>query len=1645
MSNLSKPEIWKSRLLDLSRRNRLLYLRPGRRGQAQIVAPDADTIFAALVHQNAKLEFLACAPPAPASESEPVDAPVPTALAAASNDSALPPPWVEREPALDVRAPLEIAPLEPADAEPAPDAPPRTKAGADGAAGKQPGEPSPTVSPDPMQSGTTPASADGEPDVPLPAAEERSPARLALQTNLSEAELAKTLYTLRARARSALEEQGVNILYLSFGVLGWLDGATNERMVSPLLLVPVQLDGTALHQPVALQMRDEDILLNPTLAQKLLMDYRISLPRIEEGEGLSPGAVFDAIRSTLRNLPSWMLSPDVYLELYSFEKLVMLKDLELRAAEMQEHPFIAAMAGDLARLPPLPPDLPRADELDARVLPADTFQPLDADSSQQLAIEWAKRGVSFVMEGPPGTGKSQTIANILCEALAQNKKALFVSAKMAALEVVYKRLADCGLEHLALEAHSHRASRGAIVAELGRALHYTCPEEEIGLDGLARLAALRAQLNEYARALHAPVAPLEQTPFRAQSELAALTDAPDLVFDLPALAQIDALRVQAIQEALDNLTAFAALWASQNDAPWRGVELRAYSLKTRTDVEFHLGELANGLAHLEIAGETLADALSLPVPQTLPEMKRLAALARQALTTPAPPSDWFRAGQTDELRALLGDARERTQAAQRAQAEFLERYTPALLERTDLDALAARLDAAQRNSLRVFDSQYRADLHTVYAARRAPGHQSASHALRVVQQALALQQQQRDLEGRQPAYRAKFGRLYQGPTTDWSTLEAALDWVDQTTALSSPDPLPESFIHLVCNRPARLEAARPALDELETRQEQVGAEWTWFARLLPAEGEALAALPLAAVRARLAAKLNHMDELEPWILFQNGCAELERLGLGAFLAAARAARLDGDQLKPAFLKRFYHLWLDHVAQQQPILNVGSALRQKLVAQFCRDDRQQLDLARQRLVRQQQQARPSAHWHDAPSSEVTLLKRELAKRKHHKSIRRLFADIPNLLLALKPCLMMSPLSVSQYLASAPIRFDLVIFDEASQIPPEEAVAAIVRAKQVIVAGDHEQLPPTPFFQALGGDENDDEGAWGDTLESILQEAAVVLPSTRLEWHYRSRHAALLDFSNHHLYQDRLITFPNAAHRAPLLGVEYVHVPDGVYDRAKTRTNAVEARRVAALVAEHFTHTPQRSLGIVTFSQSQREQIDLECQLMLRAQPQLEPLLYGKASEPFFVKSLENVQGDERDVIFLSVGYGRDAEGHLSLNMGPLNGDDGARRLNVAITRAREQVKLVSSLLPADLDVSRIHSRGVQLLRAYMDYVRRGGWAAAPGAPSQRPDYEVQLVASIQRALQARGLTVQTFVGARQQQIELAILDPENPSAYALGIKIEGTTFGAAKTARDRERLAIQALEGLGWKMYRLGAYDWIANPDDQIARILHRLGSLDAPLDAWSIGSGRANGRPARTAAGEHSAGGALVPTGMALYAPAALERQGLPEQFYRSSERTLEELFLQVAQQEGPVHWNAAVRRIAACWGITRVTPSMLQTLDAVLSNLIEREAVVLRDDFLWAPSQGQVVVRLPAPGQEPRPMEEIALEEISKAAYLNVKNALSLTEPDLVAQTARLLGYPRAGERARRRIQTAIARLEEGGLARRNNGKLELESVAHA
>jgi very-short-patch-repair endonuclease len=629
--------------------------------------------------------------------------------------------------------------------------------------------------------------------------------------------------------------------------------------------------------------------------------------------------------------------------------------------------------------------------------------------------------------------------------------------------------------------------------------------------------------------------------------------------------------------------------------------------------------------------------------------------------------------------------------------------------------------------------------------------------------------------------------------------------------------------------PQRLAWLRAWAARVREAQGELGTNWETFKATGEVDVNAWyqsEAPTIAAIVTRADRALSAQAQLPGWLDFRRARAEAARSGLGSVLTLAETGRLPRDQIVAAFEFVFLNSVVRAAFREHPQLARFSGLtHEQLRERFAHLDRETIRLERERIAARIDSHAPPAGVGNGPAAaltEMALIHRETAKQRRHIPIRQLVRRAGRALQVLKPCFMMGPLSVAQYLEPDTLHFDLVVMDEASQLRPEDALGAICRAKQVVVVGDPMQLPPTSFFDRIGEDEEVDEEDLAQGMaeaESILDIAQTVYRPTRmLRWHYRSRHADLIAYSNQEFYRSELVVFPSPLTDSPDLGIKFHHVANGCFEGRK---NVVEARQVVDAVLRHARETPEDSLGVVTLNLNQRELIENELEQRLKDDPALQRFMerHREGLQPLFVKNLENVQGDERDAIVISATYGPDRHGSVFQRFGPINGPMGHRRLNVLFTRARKRVLLFSSLVADQIRVGPDSSSGLRALRGYLQFAHTG-LLQGVRFTGREPDSDFEI--EVASALQARGYEVVAQVGVAGFFIDLAVRHPHAPGRFLLGVECDGATYHSSRSARDRDRLREEILRKLQWRIERIWSTDWFRSPAAEIDRIVRRL-------------------------------------------------------------------------------------------------------------------------------------------------------------------------------------------------------------------------------
>ncbi|MCC7389125.1 MAG: DUF4011 domain-containing protein [Phycisphaerales bacterium] len=1540
-----------------------------------------------------------------------------------------------------------------------------------------------------------------------------------------EGETGKKLLEIYRAARSSIEETGANVLYLALGMLHWREaavagagaGAGAEIGVggarrAPLILLPVTLVRRAVGggYRYRMELSSEPLRPNITLLEKLRVDFGMDvrgLDELPEGEtGLDVPLVLRRFREAVRDARGWEVVESAHLGLFSFAKFLMWHDLQQHAGRLREQRLVRHLIERGGQFESEP--FPEASRLDEELAPGELLCTRDADSSQLVAVRAAGQGRTFVLEGPPGTGKSQTIANIIADNLARGRRVLFVAEKMAALSVVRRRLEQDGLGPFALELHSARASKKEVLRQLGEALQAArLAAPDAWGTTCADLAAARDRLNGYVRALH-EVRPSGESVYEMIGRLAGLGEGARVDLGVADYGAVDAPTLRGWRASVEAVGAASAPVDPVGGHPLRGIG--------RGEWSFGLPEEARGV----ITGAVVAvDALRAAVEQfgrvlgarglvgaegahSAPPrrngegegprrdeavgglgqdgVRALCEVGAMLGSSPRPERGLIAARDLDAVARVLAEWIARGREKDRRLGSLLTRYRPELL---DADLLAL-LDAVKQARAKpgivrwLFAGGARKQVRPYCLG--APGSLEVLGA--DLEEAIAVGAERRELAkaGIEPA--VLFGARWKGGEADWDELERVVEWVVGFRRAAEPvrgeAGLFEGLVRAAVEGDA---GAAGAGRELAEAWNGWAGAWGKVREVLVVDGEGAWGCGegggsveeerarsevgwLGRARAGLERWLGGLHALNDWCAWRRERGVAVGRGLGALVGAYERGEVGRGELAAVFERSFGERWLVASADASgAIRSFNARAHEGVMERFGQLDKDLITLTRLAVASRLAERLPGPGAAVAASSEVGILRRELEKRSRHLPTRKLIEALPNLLPRLKPCFLMSPLSVAQYLDPGLPPFDLVVFDEASQIPVWDAIGSVARGADVIVVGDSKQMPPTNFFTTVEGGEDDSVSAPAgeDELESILQECnASGVPSLRLKWHYRSRHESLIAFSNHHYYGDDLHTFPSPVQQSPELGVSFQLVEGAEYDRGGTRTNRVEAGAVVAEVLRRLEEPGATgSIGIVTFNSQQQGLIEDLLDEARRTRPEIERFFTG-AEEPVFVKNLENVQGDERDTIIFSVGFGRDAAGRVSMNFGPLNAEGGERRLNVAITRARDRLLVFSSMEPDAIDLSRTRALGVRHFRQFLEFARRGigamAEATAAHAGAARPSGFEE---AVRAALVGRGCEVDSRVGCAGYRVDLAVRDPGEPGRYLLGIECDGPMYARASTARDRDRTRRAVLRGLGWELVRVWSPAWRVDREGCLARIEEAVerarlgrggGGPDCPApEGGREGKAGEEGNAAPSLAGDGNGGETEAPrtltdaNGAQVYAPAR-RPAGVTARSDIFEERTTERAvgaIVAVVEQEGPVVPEVVLRRLAAWFGVPRVTDRYRERFGELLGLAAAGGAVVRVGDALWgagADAPGYDAYR--AAGEEEdsqRDIEWVPLVERAAAVRAALRAQIALPREDLEREAARLLGVARATAKTREAMGEAVDAVVGSGWAAEVEGRV--------
>lgn len=1286
-------------------------------------------------------------------------------------------------------------------------------------------------------------------------------ASMRLRSGLDDDSHFKKIYSISDEAKKAIEETGSNKLYLAVGVLNWRSQKKPGAVIrAPILLVPIEIKRKSALDTYTIRKLDEETVINSSLIEMLKSDFGMEVPGLsplpEDDSGVDVAKVLGIFRYAVRDMKDWEVKEELWVGLYSFAKYLLWKDLTSRSEQLKGNRVVKHLIDNSKQTFPASGDIMEPAALDYTFKPSEVMVTRSADSSQLSAVMAAAAGHDFVLEGPPGTGKSQTITNIIAQCLYSGKRVLFVAEKRAALEVVHKRLKEDGLAGFCLELHSNKIETGKVFAQFEETAKLSILKQPSSWQYQAdSLKTLRDKLNDYVVSLH------KQSPngMSAYDCVAYIIPrkkllASDIKFEASVL-EMSKQTLEEVRAEFANLQHAHELVGTPQKHPLTMCEQDDWGINPEAEFFPLIDRLCEAAKRAQAATERLGASAQITMSDKRTQSLRSYRNLAQMTLEPASAGPGLLHHHWAETSAWLD--RMANQADERITiSKTFETYDSDKLSELDASQLTDEWDTsfAKIQPFRWFKQfGIRGRLSATHLKHEKPSAEEVNPLLKAAARLRDLRTRaERDDDFGKSALGSQWNERKPEPLKIIEAKNWAARWNSHAASIAEAGSAKDDEFrklgrealvsgkegaHLDSERSKAIKEFIDSIDELLSRLESFISRTKISENVFSDSSD----LPHKVIEIATSIK-GGLSETRNWSIWQRTRAKCVSLGIRSFVSYVECKNpADIPSLAESFEANFRSELFNKLVGCSATLRTFTGNEHKAnIEAFCSKDKEFTELSRQIVAATLAARIPSSADKSELGAEFGRLIKEVGKKSKRKAVRQLISEHPNAIGRVKPCFLMSPLSVAQFLDANTQAFDLVIFDEASQIQVWDSIGAIARGKQLIVVGDPHQLPPTSFFTSKGeGDDtpNEDGTIVDADEESILDELrSFQLRERSLKWHYRSKQEGLIAFSNRTYYKNGLLTFPSS--NTGSFGVTLKYLPNAVYDKGETSTNPIEAK---ALVDEFLRRIKTKagaklSYGIVTFSLQQREVI-LKCfEDARRSNPEIEEHFGDKCpvdGEPVFVKNLESVQGDERDVILFSICYGPDKDGRVSHNFGPLTQTGGHRRLNVAITRAKHEAIVFTCMKSEQIDLERTSASGVRDLKGFLEFAERGNLQAASLISSKQPLTTKGIEGLIAQRLNSEGYQIRTGIGMSNYRIDIGVIHPNNPTKFILGIECDGDSYQRAETARDRDSLRGGVLSSLGWRLHRVWAMDWWHNPEKEFLRIREAILTATEAEDARS--------------------------------------------------------------------------------------------------------------------------------------------------------------------------------------------------------------------
>ncbi len=1356
----------------------------------------------------------------------------------------------------------------------------------------------------------------------------------------------KVLKGLMKEFKTSITEKGINSLYLSFGFVHYVE--EDVEYLAPLLLIPADLDNET--GEYILTQYEDDVLLNPTLKYYFKTLFNVEMPDYKN----------DALQTYISKCED-ILPPDIFIEkscalgIYSFYKMNMYNDLKLNQDIVIQNANIRALLGDSSALS------------EETLKDAEIFPVVNCDSSQLHAIELAAQGKSFCLQGPPGSGKSQTITNMISSMLGNGKKILFVSEKIAALNVVYENLRRAKLNDFAIELHSNKANKKEFIANLYRTA--TLPRYDVDFKTRflgARYESIKVSLKQYESELHQFIPALDVTLADLYS-MYMNTDADPMDFNV-VIENKNLYDLDGAFDAFINYVSFTkTINRDYRKSAFYGLnkienQYMTFSFNKDLDASVHLlGQL------IEFKNKLYGITNSLPV-NNVSDATKIVLLVSKLIKIKGFNPNYLNSKAREKVINALDSYIATTKTID---AKYFDIYDQKIINE-DLESL---LFNYKKNNTGLFKNKEFKELNEKilsYRKEKAKPEVLISdleNLIKIKKNILISQN-----------FATTINRFFGTLNIDFKQCLADLRSIN---TINTDYSLTEAeFKNIV-------KEFTPFSINMEQFKNEC-ANLVSLSKIFYIKKYNIFELPIEEIAEKINRISEERNDCEIYQHINKTISDLNKYSAVEFLHEYLDSGLPLSDLPFVYKKSFLYAMIKEITKDSKVLSEFTSLNEdEMVDDFRELDEKLLNINRDFIISLNSQKRPDENVIEG--SQFKLLSREFEKKTRQLPIRSLLEQIFELVLDIKPVFLMSPLSVSTYLASKLNMFDVVIFDEASQIFASDALGAIYRAKQCIVIGDTKQMPPTSFFQADFGMEDEELD-----LESILDKASYTFDMTALKWHYRSRSEELITFSNQSFYNNNLITIPQSKKHETGFGIDFYYVEDGIYD-AQARTNPIEAKRICDMVFEHFKNST-KSLGVVAFSNVQAELIQSLVEKQRLKHPEFEKWFDEESDEPFFVKNLETVQGDERDRIIFSICYGYNKEGKFYQRFGPLNNVGGERRLNVAVTRAKYNITVVSSIQADDISTTNTNSLGVALLKQYLEF------ATNVNTAKNFNESENGVVNSIKSYLEGLGYSCLTNYGSSSFKVDIAVKKDDD---FVMAIMLDSQNEFKSNLT-DKYRLEKLLLERLGWRYFKLYSTAWINDNGAEKKRLKDALENEEVLEE--------------KRQALDDDISYLKVDTSDDALEAVFDEYNPLNDELGKEYLRMydLEYLIKEVIKREAPIHEELLFKRIAQITEKPRVNN---QVREEILDNL--PKDVYKSGDFYMLDTNMKIKLRI----HFDREPQYIHPDELIDGIYKTVKKNKGISVDGCFRTLAALLNFDKITPNLRKALEAAALELKQRDL----------------